>query len=427
MKVFKVTLIIILLMAVMYQVAGSALTVRVFDAKGNPIEGATVNVAYNQGTTDKDGVVTIDIPQQYNVPISLVVTKDGYESYGAVLNPPYPTYLEVYLYSSETDFIRGTVYFDTSDNPAGPGYIIEVYDARLNEKIGTAVTDDSSRFEFEVSLDRSCFLILPDYPEQRFEASPGEDIDMVVKTTARPKASILFQSGVKFEPGSVIIVGVNAHQMDGVTALQVRSALLTWIEGADPRVSQKVPGFKERYDAAGATILGQFQSVEVTNDDMNLEKTGFFAVLVGGPEANVTMLRYNGSLSTKFKEDRSLANKWFIQEPSGFSYMDSEYGIIALIPTYPRLDDSAIYTITGGDKRLCMLVVAGNAREGTYAAGLKLKEILQSGAEGKELLTELDKLLVWIFVGEPQIIQPVTIVVKYVDENTASIVDVLIG
>ncbi len=427
MKVSKVILIIILLTGVFYPIMGAALTVRVFDAKGNPIEGATVKVAYEVRDTNKEGIADLEIPQQYTVPISLTVSKDGYESYGAVLNPPYPTYVEVTLYSAEKAFIRGTVYFDSLDNPAGAGYLVEVYDAPLNEKIGVAVTDGDSRFDFEVSIDRTCYLVLPEFPEQHFEAKPGDDLEIIIKTENRPKASILFQSGVKFSPGSMIIVGAIAHQMDGVTALQVRSALLSWIGGAEPRVSQKVPEFKERYQAAGTTILEQLGSVDIANDDMNVEKTGFFTVLVGGPEVNMASLRYNGMLSTKFVEDRRLVNKWFIQEKTGFSYADSEYGIIALVPMYPRLDDSAIYNITGGDKRLCMLVVAGNAREGTYAAGLKLKQILQTGTEGQELLTELDKLLVWIFMGEPQTIQPVTIVVKYVDETTANIVDIIVG
>jgi hypothetical protein len=139
------------------------------------------------------------------------------------------------------------------------------------------------------------------------------------------------------------------------------------------------------------------------------------------------MVRYNRQLSTKFIEDRSLEDKWFIQEPNGFAYKDSEYGIIALIPMFTPLDDSAIYDITTGDKRLAMLVIAGNAREGTYAAGLKLKEILKDGQEGRQLLNELDKLLIWMFLGETQTIQPITIVVKYVDKDTASIVDVLTG
>lgn len=427
MKVLKVTVIIILLTGLVYPITASTLTVRVFDVNGNPIEGATVKVAYEEQDTNEEGIATLEIPQQYTVPISLVVSKEGYESYGAVLNPPYPTSLEVVLYSVEMGFITGTLYLDSTDNPAGGGYVIEFYDARLNERVGIAVTDENSRFEFEVSIDRSCFLIVTDFPEQRFEVSPGEDIDIIVKTKERPKASLLLQSGITFEPGSVIIVGENANQMDGVTALQVRSALLTWIGEADPRVSLKVPAFRDRYTETGATILDQLETVDVTTDFLSTEKTAFFTVLVGGPEVNAAMLRYNPRLSTKFIEDRNLVNKWFIREPGGFAYKDSEYGIIALIPMYPQLDDSALYNITGGDKRLCMLVVAGNAREGTYAAGLKLKEILKTGTEGQQLLNELDKLLIWMFLGESRTIQPVTIVVKYVDETTASIVDVLVS
>ncbi|MBU7043575.1 MAG: hypothetical protein HXS47_08290, partial [Theionarchaea archaeon] len=206
-----------------------------------------------------------------------------------------------------------------------------------------------------------------------------------------------------------------------------RNALLTWLSEADPRISNKTAVFKDRYSETSPTILDQLETVEVTTDYQNMEKRGFFTVLVGGPEVNASMVRYNGQLSTKFIEDRNLEDKWFIREPGGFQYKDSEYGIIALIPMFNPLDDSAIYDITGGDKRLAMLVVAGNAREGTYAAGLKLKEILTNGLEGQQLLNELDKLLIWMFLGETQNVQPVTIVVKYVDNNTASIVDVLTG
>lgn len=427
MKVLRIILIILLFVVAINPAAAYTLTIEVKDADGNPVPGATVKVAYEEEETNAQGIAVVQIPQQYTVPISLVVTKEGYESYGTVLNPPYPERVDVVLYSTETAYIRGTVYFNSEDNPAGPGYVIEVFDAILNESIGFTVTDENSRFEFEVSLDRNCILVLTEYPGQRFEASPGEDIDIVIETAQKPTISILFQSGVEFEPGSVIVVGVEANQMDGVTALQVRSALLTWIGEADPRVSNKVPGFEERYNETSTTILQELESVEITNDDTNMEKNGFFSVLVGGPEVNSTTLRYNNMLTTKFIEDRSLPNKWYIQEPGGFSYKDSKYGIIALVPIYPRLKDSAIHTITGGDKRLCMLVIAGNAREGTYAAGIKLKTILKEGTEGRELLNELDKLLMWVFMGEEQTIQPVTIVVKYVDEKTASIVDVLVG
>jgi hypothetical protein len=427
MRIVKLTVIILLFLTIIYPVLAYTLTIRVFDVDGNPIEDADVKVAYDERKTNAEGIAVMEIPQQYTVPLSVIVSKEGYERYSTVINPPYPSSMEVVLYSSEKDFIRGTVYFDSTDNPAGGGYVIEFYDALLNESIGIAVTDENSQFELEVSVDRTCFLIVTDFPEQRFEAKPGEDIDIIIKTGERPKASILFQSGIKFEPGSIIIVGMEANQMDGVTALQVRSALLTWIGEADPRVSQRVPNFKQRYAATSATIISQLESVDVVNDDENLEKSGFFTVLVGGPEINMATLRYNGYLSTRFKEDRNLVNKWFIEEPGGFSYKDSEYGIIALVPMYPQLDDSAIYPITGGDKRLCMLVIAGNAREGTYAAGLKFKEIIKTGTEGQELLNELDKLLIWMFLGDEQTVQPVAIVVKYVDETTASIVDILVG
>lgn len=427
MKGFKVIFVIILLIGLAYPLSAYTLTIRVFDFEGTPIEGARVKVAYDEVDTNAEGIAITEIPQQYTVPISLLVTKKGYESYGAVLNTPYPSSLEVVLYSEEKGSISGTVFFDSTDTPAGSGYIIKFYDVRLNTQLGIAVTDSNSQFFFEVSVDRACFLILSDFPEQRFEAKPGESIDVIVKTQERPKASLLFQSGINFEPGSVIIVGSDANQMDGVTALLIRNAFLTWLSEADPRISNKVPSFKDRYLEISPTILGQLETMEVTTDYQNMEKRGFFTVLVGGPEVNASMVRYNGQLSTKFIEDRTLANKWFIQEPNGFAYKDSEYGIIALIPVSTPLDDSAIYNITGGDKRLAMLVVAGNAREGTYAAGLKLKEILKDGQEGQQLLNELDKLLIWMFLGESQTVQPVTIVVKYVDKNTVSIVDVLTG
>ena len=427
MKGLKIICIVILFIGLAYPLTAYTLTVRVFDSEGNPIPDARVKVAYDEVDTNAEGISIIEIPQQYSVPISLLVSKDGYESYGTVLNPPYPTNIEVILYSDEMGTITGTVYFESTDTPAGSGRLINFYDSRLNTLLGTAVTDSNSRFNFEVSVDRTCFLVLPEYPEQRFEAKPGEDIDIIIKTQERPKASLLFQSGIKFDPGSVIIVGSSANQMDGVTALLIRNALLTWLSEADPRISNKTAVFKDRYSETSPTILDQLETVEVTTDYQNMEKRGFFTVLVGGPEVNASMVRYNGQLSTKFIEDRNLEDKWFIREPGGFQYKDSEYGIIALIPMFNPLDDSAIYDITGGDKRLAMLVVAGNAREGTYAAGLKLKEILTNGLEGQQLLNELDKLLIWMFLGETQNVQPVTIVVKYVDNNTASIVDVLTG
>ena len=427
MKIVRATIIILLFLTITYPISAYTLIVRVFDVDGNPIEDASVKVGYDERKTNTEGIAIMGIPQQYTVPLSVIVSKEGYETYSTIINPPYPTNLDVFLYSSEKDFIQGTVYINSTDNPAGGGYVIEVYDVLLNERIGFAVTDENSWFEFEVSIDRTCFLIVTGFPEQRFEAKPGEDIDIIIQTGKRPKTSILSHSGITFEPGSVIIVGSEANQMDGVVARHVGNALSTWISEADSRISEKVPEFKYQHAATNASILEQLESVDVVSDDTNQEKKGFFTVLVGGPEVNMSMLNYNTRLSTEFVEDQVLTNKWLMQDPGGCLYKDSEYGIIALIPMYPQLDDSAIYSITGGDKRLCMLVVAGNAREGTYAAGLILKGILQMGTEGQELLNELDKLLIWMFLGDEQAIQPVTIIVKYVGGNDASIVKILMG
>ena len=165
MKGFKIILIIILLIGFAYPLSAYTLTVRVFNYEGTPIEGARVKVAYDAVDTNAEGIAIIEIPQQYTVPISVLVTKEGYESYGAVLNPPYPSSLEVTLYSEERGPITGTVFFDSTDNPAGAGYTIEIFDAELNTKLGIAVTDTNSRFVFEVSVDRTCFLVLSEFPE----------------------------------------------------------------------------------------------------------------------------------------------------------------------------------------------------------------------------------------------------------------------
>jgi hypothetical protein len=227
--------------------AAPTVTVHVCDINGEPIEGATVDVAYDEQSTSEKGIATIEIPQQYTSPISPLITKEGYESFGIVLNPPYPAEVGIILHSSETDFIQGTLYLETTDTPAGSGYVIECYSTPFCENLGTAVTDEHSQFEFEVSIDRTCILVVADFPEQYVKASPGVTTDIVITTSQKlypatyPRnPMIIFEKGVPLKEFRPRVLG---------------RAVLPEEDGTLLGVTDK--SFPTRVDIAGRTIPGQ--------------------------------------------------------------------------------------------------------------------------------------------------------------------------
>ncbi|MFQ6088948.1 MAG: hypothetical protein ACE5K0_08620, partial [Candidatus Methanofastidiosia archaeon] len=72
-------------------------------------------------------------------------------------------------------------------------------------------------------------------------------------------------------------------------------------------------------------------------------------------------------------------------------------------------------------------IIAGNAREGTYGAALKFREILTLSQEALEFSRELDKVLIWMFTEREVELSSISIVVRYLGEEKAQIVDIIYG
>ena len=189
--------------AVMYPFTES-LTVQVYDAHGDPLEGAIVT-AYDDRITNAQGKAVIELGEDDTEPLSVTITKEGFEPFEIVLNPVYPSELGVILYSSETGFIQGTVFLDFKDTLAGSGYKIEVYSPPFTTHYGTIITDENSQFEFEVSVDKPCILVVADFPYQEFKGYPGDSIDIVIKDEKENNLWPLRERGVALERGSRVL------------------------------------------------------------------------------------------------------------------------------------------------------------------------------------------------------------------------------
>jgi hypothetical protein len=183
-KEYKLILISVLVIfsvaiAVMYRITES-IAVQVYDAHGNPLEGVNVT-AVDDRMTDAQGKAVIEICEDDTEPLTVTVTKEGYEPFEIVVNPVYPSELGVILYSSETGFIQGTVFLGSKDTLAGSGYKVEVYSPPFNTNYGTVITDENSQFNVEVSVDKPCILVVSDFPYQEFKGYAGDNIDIVIK------------------------------------------------------------------------------------------------------------------------------------------------------------------------------------------------------------------------------------------------------
>ena len=183
-KEYKLILISVLVIssvtiATMYRITES-ITVQVYDAHGNPLEGAIVT-AYNDIITNAQGKAVIEICEDDIEPLTVTIAKEGYEPFEIVLDRVYPSELGVILYSSETGLIQGTVFLGSKDTLAGSGYKVEVYTPPLTMNCGTVITDENSQFTFEVSVDKPCIFVVNDFPYQEFKANSGDNIDIVVK------------------------------------------------------------------------------------------------------------------------------------------------------------------------------------------------------------------------------------------------------
>ena len=240
---------------------------------------------------------------------------------------------------------------------------------------------------------------------------------------------LLLRPNMRIDPGAMIVVGRDADQQDLVATALSRLGMQSWLNDSTTRLPFVRPDLKINFAAVNQMTL---QSLKVTNVDLENTRAlnqGFFLVSVGGPDSNITTRKMNMELPIQFIKDHQ-KNMWTITNNATVVpdyYYGDEYGIIAFVPDQPVLNAETFEKITNGHKQIGSLIVAGNGREGTLAAAICLRTILNgSDLEGRKLLQELDKVLIWMASGEEQTLHPLVIIVKNTGEDTAEIVDIFL-
>ncbi len=239
---------------------------------------------------------------------------------------------------------------------------------------------------------------------------------------------LLLRPNLRIDPGAVIMVGRNADQADVAASTFARLGIQSWINESLWRIPFVRPDLKLYFAGINGIALSSLKVCDVNLENARDANRGFFLVSVGGPEANLTTRKINMELPVRFLKDyqKNWAVTTFV-EGIPEQYSGDEYGIIAFLPGQSLLNGETLGEVTNGHKKLGTLVVAGNGREGTLAAAMCLRDILNgTSVRGRQLLRELDKVLIWMISGEEQLLHPVVVIVKYTGEGTAEIVDIFL-
>lgn len=240
---------------------------------------------------------------------------------------------------------------------------------------------------------------------------------------------LLLRPNLRMDPGAVVVVGRYGAQDDVVASALARLGMQSWLNNATKRILFVRPDLKLNVAGINGMALKSLRVTTMGIENAGAENQGFFLVSVGGPEVNITTKKLNGELPVQFLEDYE-SKGWAVTtfvEGIPQQYPGSEYGIIAFLPDQSYLNGKTFGLVANGNKQLGALVVAGNGREGTLAAAVCLRDILNgTRIEGRELLRELDKALIWMISGEGQSLRPVVVLVKYTGEDSAEIVDIFL-
>lgn len=246
--------------------------------------------------------------------------------------------------------------------------------------------------------------------------------------STRTELPLLLRPNLQVDPGAVIMVGRYAHEADVVASALTRLGIQSWISNSTWRIPFVRPDLKLHFAGVNTLALNSLKICDVDIENARAANEGFFLVCVGGPEVNVTTRKVNIELPVRLLE--AYQNEWTVTtfiEGIPEHYAGDEYGIIAFVPNQSFLNGETIEEVTNGHKKLGTLVVAGNAREGTLAAAVCLRDILNGNSvKGRQLLREMDKVLIWMVSGEEQILHPVVVIVKYSGEDAAEIVDIFL-
>lgn len=246
-------------------------------------------------------------------------------------------------------------------------------------------------------------------------------------TDGTTQLPLLLRPNVRLDPGALILVGRKADKADAVASAFARLALQSWINDSTQRITFKRPDLKLNFLSVNQAALNSLKICTVDMENPRTTPQGVILVSVGGPDVNTTSKRINIESPVKLLKDYQ-QDTWTITaliDGIPQQYYGDEYGIIAFIPNYHRLNNDIIQTVANGDTQLGKLIVAGNSREGTLAAAVYLRDILNGKhIKGRWISRELDKVLIWMISGEKQVLHPVVVIVKSTGEDTAEFVDI---
>lgn len=245
----------------------------------------------------------------------------------------------------------------------------------------------------------------------------------------RTELPLLLRPNLRIDPGAVVVVGRDSTEADVVASAFTRLGMQSWITESVRRIPFVRPDLKLNFAGINGNTLNSLKITHVGLESAQAANQGFFLVSVGGPEANLTTKKINMELPVRFLKDYQ-KNRWTVttvMEGIPQQYYGDEYGIIAFLPNQSHLNGETAGKVTNGHKQLGTLVVAGTTDEGTLAAAVCLRDILNgTSVKGRQLLRQLDKVLIWMISGEEQYLHPVVVIVKYIEEDTAEIVDIFL-
>ena len=250
-----------------------------------------------------------------------------------------------------------------------------------------------------------------------------------VSEVSKTELPLLLRPNLRVDPGAVVVVGRNATEEDVVASAFTRLGMQTWINESIRRIPFVRPDLKLNFAGISGITLNSMKITTVDIESARAANQGFFLVSVGGPEASLTTKRINTELPVRFLKDYQ-KDRWTVTtfvEGIPEHYYGDEYGIVAFLPNQSHLNGETLGNVTNGHKQIGSLVAAGTTSKGTLAAAMCLRDILNGNSvEGRQLLRQLDKVLIWMVSGEEQVLHPVVVIVKYTEEGTAEIVDIFL-
>jgi hypothetical protein len=226
----------------------STVVFTVVDSDGNPIEGAEIRFCGYQEVTDAEGkAVFKNIPQPENTiggACGLEIFKEGYlpvtDAFG-VTEDMEKTYI---LYSNVMTTVSGTVYYDRSDNPA-PFVSVRVYDAKTDQALFSVLTNEQGEFSFEISEDRSIYVVVSDYDDQKVYLSLEENQIVIVNTKgvySAVEVTVRTTTGKVLEGVLITLEGADAYKTTRKTN-EKGLVLFSKVANGDYVLTAEIPGY----------------------------------------------------------------------------------------------------------------------------------------------------------------------------------------